>query len=71
MPLSKSITPLQAAPKIGMAQKALEQWLRTGKCPFGIYLKKEDKQRGEYIIFETRLKAFIEGEDMKGLRKCN
>lgn len=58
------LTPTIAAPKLGMSAAALMAWIRTEKCPFGIYLKKEGNRRGEYIMFEKRMQVFIEGMDI-------
>ena len=56
------LTPTIAAPKLGMTAAALMAWIRTSECPFGIYLKQEGNSRGEYIIFETRMEAYIKGD---------
>ena len=60
------LTPTLAAPKLGMTAAALMAWIRTEKCPFGIYLKQEGNSRGGYTIFEKRMEAYIKGEGLSG-----
>lgn len=57
------LTPTVAAPRLNMTAAQLMAWIRTEKCPFGIYLKKEGNRRGEYIIFETRMEAYLNADD--------
>lgn len=57
------LTPTIAAPKLGMTAAQLMAWIRTEKCPFGIYLKREGNSRGEYIMFEKRMEAYINADD--------
>ncbi len=48
-------------PDYKMARPLLEAWIRSGKCPFGQYVRQEGKERGTYIIFPERLKVFLSG----------
>lgn len=48
-----------------MARVFLESWLRSGKCPFGVYIRQPGKERGAYAIFPARLEVYLSGADMK------
>ncbi len=48
-----------------IARPALEAWIRSGKCPFGEYIRQEGKSVGRYIIFDSRLRAYLGAEDLR------
>jgi len=50
-----------------MDRATLEAWIRQGNCPFGVFVKKEGKQRGHYVIFRERLEAYISAQDLKAV----
>jgi len=42
-----------------MNRDALYAWIRCGKCPFGVYIKKEGKSQGRYIVFRHRMDEYF------------
>lgn len=54
-----------AAPLVGLDRKTLMSWVRTGKCPFGAYIKESDNKLGHYYINRTRLERYLSGDDMR------
>ncbi len=56
------MTVTDAAELLGMSKQTLRLWIISGKCPFGTAVKKYT--RYTYYINETRLKVWINGEDI-------
>ena len=55
-------------PSSRLGREALEAWLRRTigtPCPFGVYVKQDGCERGSYIIFAERLRAYLEADDIK------
>ncbi len=50
---------------LGIGYYDLIAWLRSGKCPFGAYIKDENKERGSFYINRERLTAYITAADMR------
>lgn len=42
-----------------MNRNALYAWIRCGKCPFGVYIKKEGKSQGRYVVFRNRMEEYF------------
>lgn len=59
------ITLTSVARILHMKNDTLMEWIQSGDCPFGTYVKKEGKQRGHYIIIRKRFEAYMSAEDMK------
>lgn len=53
-----------AALSAGLDIKMLRQWIRTGKCPFGVYVRSEGAKRGGYYVNRTRFERWCSGDDM-------
>ena len=48
-----------------MSRMALEAWIRSGTCPFGVHIKKTGTgPRGKHQIFPTRMHAFYQAKDL-------
>ena len=54
-----------AAPLVGMDRKSLMAWVRSGKCPFGAFIKSDDSKYGHYYINYKRLQVYLSGDDMR------
>ncbi len=64
-----SISMREASILLGMDRETLSYWIRSGKCPFGEYIKGEDREKGAYYINRTRLDSYIHAEDMHPIFK--
>lgn len=66
---SITLTPTEAVTILNheMDRVTLEAWIKQGNCPFGNYVKKEGCQRGHYIVWRERLKAYASAQDLKVL----
>ena len=42
-----------------IARQSLEAWLRSGRCPFGEYIRNPGSQRGHYLIFRSRMEFYF------------
>jgi hypothetical protein len=59
------LSPREAEPMVGMNRASLEAWIRSGKCPFGVYVKKDGREKGHFYIYRARLNAYITASDMR------
>lgn len=63
--MQEKMTPKRAAQYIQqryntpITAAALSAWIRTGRCPFGEYLRKKGSTRGMYLIFQNRLDEYF------------
>lgn len=60
---AKKLTIADTAKRLGMSQQSLRLWIQSDTCPFAKGTKRFTKWN--YHIFETRLNAWINGEDIK------
>ncbi|GHV09534.1 hypothetical protein FACS1894217_14000 [Clostridia bacterium] len=63
--MQERLTPQRAAEliqsryKTHITPQALSAWIKTGRCTFGEYLRKQGGQRGMFLIFPDRLDEYF------------
>lgn len=62
--ISPCITLKETARALYLKDDTLMAWIQRGDCPFGVYVKKEGKTHGHYIIIRKRFEKYMSGEDM-------
>jgi len=61
-----NLTPQRAAEYIQqhyhmqITAPALSAWIKTGRCPFGEYLRRKGCVRGMYLIFPDRMDEYFQ-----------
>lgn len=58
------ITPRQAGKILGRSQQSIEEWLRSGTCPFGT-AHRNPRGRWMYVIPVPRFEKFLYGEEAR------
>ncbi|MDR0325093.1 MAG: hypothetical protein LBI19_03235 [Oscillospiraceae bacterium] len=64
MPRIIDVSARDAAMMVGMDRRRLEVWIKSGKCPFGEYIREDGREKGSYYINRTRLERYASGVDM-------
>ncbi len=63
--MNSRLTPVRAVARIkqlhntDMTAASLSAWIKTGRCPFGEYLRRDGSSRGIYLIFQDRMDAYF------------
>lgn len=56
----------EAARLLEIGQDEVRAWLRSKNgAPWGVYVRQDGKKQGRYIIYRSRILAYINAEDMK------
>lgn len=42
-----------------ITQASLQAWVRSGRCPFGEYIRKPGTSRGQYLLFRERIRKYF------------
>ena len=42
-----------------LTETSLKAWMRSGRCPFGEYVRKPGNQRGQFLIFRERIDRYF------------
>ncbi|MBQ2775426.1 MAG: hypothetical protein IJF40_06045 [Clostridia bacterium] len=64
--MSNRILVPEAAQMLEMGHEELRAWLRSrNPPPFGSYVKEEGKKQGRYIIYRSRVLAYLSAQDMQ------
>ncbi len=62
---NERLTVPEAADMLCIGQEQLRAWLRCkNPPPFGVYLRGEGKKQGRYLIFRSRLIAYLNAQDL-------
>ena len=57
--------------KSPITAEILRTWIRSNKCPFGVYVKEKGRQRGIYIVIRDRLHAYCRPVTVDGQQVVN
>jgi hypothetical protein len=65
MPKTSRITIASVCEKMMIKRPMLEAWIRSGKCPFGEYIREEGKSIGSFYIHPGRFAAYHNAADLR------